>query len=214
VARPPPASASEAPGAVESGRASTDAGECATPLSEELEVLTMVGCRLDGLGIAYMVTDSMAVSYYAVPRMTRDIDVVVDLSAEDARRLIEAFEDDFYLDRDAVQRAIGERGLFNAIHEASVLKVDFVVRKDSEYRRVEFARRRRVRLGAEGRELSLVTPEDLVISKLDWARQTRSEVQLGDVRNILASVSGLDEGYLAHWLGRLGLDALYREVRG
>jgi hypothetical protein len=193
---------------------STGAGGDGERRSEELEVLMTVGRRLDALGIPYMVTGSTAVSYYAVPRMTRDIDVVVELSAEDAPRLIKAFEGDFYPDRDAVRRAVDDRGLFNAIHGPSVLKVDFVVRKDSEYRRLELARRRRVRVGAEGGELSLVTPEDLIISKLDWARQTRSEAQLGDVRNVLASVSDLDEEYLAYWLGRLGLDALYREVRG
>ena len=61
--------------------------------------------------------------------------------------------------------------------------------------------------------MSFVTPEDLIISKLDWARQSRSEVQLGDVRNVLASVPDLDEGYLARWTARLGLEALYDEVR-
>jgi hypothetical protein len=180
-------------------------------VSEELEVLKTVGSRLDALGIPYMLTGSMAVNYYAVPRMTRDIDVVVELSAGDAERVCLAFRDDFYVDEDAVRRAIEERGLFNVIHDASVVKVDFVVRKESEYRRQEFARRRRIRI--DGEELSLVTPEDLIVSKLDWARQSRSEVQLGDVRNVLASVPDLDEGYLAHWTARLGLEALYDEVR-
>ena len=76
-------------------------------------------------------------------------------------------------------------------HGASVVKVDFVVRKESEYRRVEFARRRRIRV--EGQELSAVTPEGLILSKLDWVRETCSEVQLADVRNLLACVQGLDE---------------------
>jgi hypothetical protein len=125
--------------------------------------------------------------------------------------LCEALRADFYVDREAVRRAIEERGLFNAIHEAAVVKVDFVVRKDSEYRREEFARRRRIRV--EGEDLSVVAPEDLIISKLDWARQGRSEVQLADVRNVLASVSNLDQAYLVRWTGRLGLEALYAEVR-
>jgi hypothetical protein len=181
-------------------------------VSEELEVLTTVARRLDALGIPYMVTGSMALNYYAVPRMTRDIDVVVELSTADAARVSDAFEDDFYVDRDAVRRATEEQGMFNLIHGGFVIKVDFVVRKESEYRRQEFSRRRRVRV--EGEDVSLVAPEDLIISKLDWARQTRSEVQLGDVRNLLSCVPGLDETYLAHWTGRLGLDALYREVRG
>ena len=180
-------------------------------MSEELEVLKTVGRRLDGLGIPYMVTGSMAVNYYTVPRMTRDIDIVVELAAGDAERLCTAFEGDFFVDRNAVQRAIETRALFNLIHGPSVIKVDFIVRKESEYRREEFARRRRIRV--EGQELSLVAPEDLVISKLEWARETRSEVQLGDVRNVLAGVSDLDQAYLARWTGRLGLEALYREVQ-
>lgn len=181
-------------------------------MSEELEVLKTVARRLDDLGVPYMVTGSMAVNYYAVPRMTRDIDVVVELSGGDADRLCEAFEGDFYVDRDAVRRAVEERGLFNLIHGASVVKVDFVVRKESEYRRVEFSRRRRIRV--EDQELSAVAPEDLIVSKLDWVRETGSEVQLADVRNLLACVPSLDEAYLAHWTGRLGLDTLYRELRG
>lgn len=132
-------------------------------MSEELEVLKTVARRLDDLGVPYMVTGSMAVNYYAVPRMTRDIDVVVELSGGDADRLCEAFEGDFYVDRDAVRRAVEERGLFNLIHGASVVKVDFVVRKESEYRRVEFSRRRRIRV--EDQELSAVAPEDLIVSQ-------------------------------------------------
>lgn len=180
-------------------------------MSEELEVLKTVARRLEHLGIAYMVTGSMAVNYYAVPRMTRDIDMVVELSPGDADRLSEAFEADFYVDQEAVRQAIAEHGTVNLIHAASVLKVDFVVRKDSAYRHEEFSRRRRIRV--DDQELWVVTPEDLILSKLDWARQTRSEVQLADVRNLLASVPGLDEAYLAHWTDRLGLVALYGEVR-
>ena len=45
-------------------------------------------------------------------------------------------------------------------------------------------------------------------------RETRSEVQLGDVRNLLGSVPDLDTQYLAHWTERLGLGALYREALG
>jgi len=109
-------------------------------VTEELEVLTRVTGRLEAAGIAYMVTGSFAANYYAVPRMTRDIDLVVELSAGDADRFCALFEGDFYLDRDAVRAAIAGRGAFNLIHLAHVVKVDCIVRKDSEYRRTEFAR--------------------------------------------------------------------------
>jgi hypothetical protein len=181
-------------------------------VTEELEVLKIVTGRLESAGIAYMVTGSVAASYYAVPRMTRDIDLVVELSAGDADRFCALFEGEFYFDRDSVEAAIAARGAFNLIHQAYVIKVDCIVRKDSEYRRTEFARQRRGAI--EGHGLALVAPEDLIISKLDWMRESLSEVQLSDVRNLLRSVPDLDRQYLAEWTERLGLGALYREALG
>ena len=180
-------------------------------MTEELEVLKIVTGRLESSRIPYMVTGSIAANYYAVPRMTRDIDLVVELSAADADRLCALFEGDFYIDRAAVGRAIATRGTFNLIHHEHVVKVDFVVRKDSEYRREEFRRRRRVTI--DDVVIFIVAPEDLIISKLDWARDTRSEVQLADVRNLRAAAD-LDLEYLTRWVARLGLDGLYREVGG
>ena len=181
-------------------------------MTEELEVLAIVTERLASAQMPYMVTGSMAANYYAVPRMTRDIDIVVELSAADIDQLCDLFRGDFYVDRDTVRAAIAEQSVFNLIHMERVVKVDFIVRKDTEYRRAEFARRRRA--SAEGREFFVVAPEDLIISKLDWARDSHSEVQIADVRNLLASAEELDRDYLAHWVERLGLDSLYREVTG
>jgi hypothetical protein len=181
-------------------------------VTEELEVLRVVTARLDAAGIVYMLTGSLAANYYAVPRMTRDIDFVVQLSPADLDRFCALFEADFYFDRGAVRDAIEGRGVFNLIHHAFVIKVDCIVRKDSEYRRTELARRRRGSI--EGHAFAVVAPEDLIISKLDWMRQSRSEVQLADVRNLLQSVPDLDREYLACWTERLGLDTLYREALG
>ncbi|MBI3029255.1 MAG: hypothetical protein HYY64_07085 [Candidatus Rokubacteria bacterium] len=142
-----------------------------------------------------------------MPRMTRDIDIVVELSARDADRVCALFEGDFYVDRDAVRAALATLDTFNIIHHAHVVKVDLIVRKDSEYRREEFGRRRRA--SVEGHEFAIVAPEDLIISKLDWARDTGLK---GDVRNLLASIPDLDREYLGRWSERLGLGDLYREA--
>lgn len=181
-------------------------------MTEELEVLDIVARRLENAGIPYMVTGSFAANYYAVPRMTRDIDLVVELAAGEVDRFCALFEGDFYLDRHAVRSAVAERSVFNLIHQAYVIKVDCIVRKDSEYRRTEFARQRRVSI--EGHGVAIVAPEDLIVSKLDWMRETRSAVQLSDVRNLLESVPDLDRQYLAYWTERLGLGTLYREALG
>jgi hypothetical protein len=55
----------------------------------------------------------------------------------------------------------------------------------------------------------IVTKEDLIISKLFWAKDSHSEVQLGDARNLLAT--GYDAAYLQHWTRKLGLDKLLNE---
>lgn len=181
-------------------------------MSEELEVLKLVTQRLAEAAIPYMVTGSIAVNFYAVPRMTRDIDIVVELSERDVDRIVRIFDEDFYTERETIQRAVREKGMFNIIHTGYVIKVDFVVRKDSDYRREEFSRRRPV--SVEGSEFFIVAPEDLILSKLEWAKDTRSEVQLADVRNLLTGVAGLDRKYLEHWANRLGLESFYREVSG
>ncbi len=179
-------------------------------MSEELEVLKLVTHRLAAAGVPYMVTGSIAANFYAIPRMTRDIDLVVEVDEQTGDRIVALFRDDFYVDRDAVQGAVKSKGMFNLIHTASVIKVDMVVRKDTEYRRTEFARKRAV--SVEGHEFFIVAAEDLVLSKLVWAKESRSEVQLRDARNVLGSQQGLDREYLTYWADRLGVAELYREV--
>ena len=100
--------------------------------------------------------------------------------------------------------------MFNIIHTLLVVKVDLVVRKDTEYRRAEFARRRRVAF--EGHPLCIVAPEDLIISKLDWTRDSRSSLQLDDARNILRAHPHLDRPYLERWISALGLETLFSEI--
>ena len=180
-------------------------------MSDELQVLKSVAARLEGADIPYMVTGSMAANFYAVPRMTRDIDLVVELSERDVDRVTRLFQQEFYIDRDMVQQAVRDVGMFNMIHNALVVKVDCVVRKNTEYRREEFARRRAVSI--MGQQVFIVAPEDLILSKLDWAKESRSQMQLDDVRNLLRSVQGLDMAYLSRWVEGLGLTALYQEVR-
>ena len=156
-------------------------------MSEELEVLKEVTRRLDHARISYMVTGSMATNFYTVPRMTRDIDIVVELAEEDLGRFIPLFDTDFYLEPQTVRDAVKHRGMFNLIQNEHIVKIDFMVRKDSPYRRREFSRRKRV--AVDDRNLYLVAPEDLILSKLEWAKESRSEMQLSDVRNLLNSIA-------------------------
>lgn len=112
---------------------------------DECSVLQLVTSRLEGAGIAYMVTGSVAVSPYAEPRMTRGVDLVVELQPADTARLVDMFGAEFSCDADRIGDAIVRRSMFNLIHTAAVVKIDLIVRKDNPYRDEEFRRRSRRR---------------------------------------------------------------------
>lgn len=111
------------------------------PPSDQLAVLHLVTARLERAGIAHMISGSTAMNYYGQPRMTRDIDVVIELPEAGVDRFVDTFAGDFYCHPDAVRTAVAQRGLFNLIHLERLVKVDFIVRQDTPYRREEFARR-------------------------------------------------------------------------
>ena len=146
-------------------------------------------------------------SYYAEPRMTRDIDFVVELAPGDEQRVTQLFEPEYYVSEEAVRSAIADRRMFNLFDNARLVKIDLIVRKDDDFRRHEFARRRQHSLG--GRKLWFVSKEDLILSKLVWASSGESELQLGDVRKLLTS--GADEAYLREWSGKLDVDGLLQK---
>jgi hypothetical protein len=100
--------------------------------------------------------------------------------------------------------------MFNLLHLASVVKIDFILRRDDEFRRTEFNRRIRVRL--LDFDCWIVSREDLILSKLVWAADSRSDFQLRDVRHLLAEPHDLF--YLEHWANMLAVAPLLKELRG
>lgn len=165
--------------------------------------------RLESAGLEYMLTGSMAMNYYAQPRMTRDIDLVVALSAKDADTVCSHFEPDYYISSEAVLTSISSQTIFNLIHQESIIKVDCIIRKNDPYRLVEFERRRRIQI--EDFSTWIASKEDLVISKLEWAKYSRSELQLRDVKNL--AETGYDREYVERWVNELELSTLWKECR-
>ena len=176
-----------------------------------VNIIKEVAKRLEDAGIAYMFTGSTALNFYAVPRMTRDVDIVIELYQEDTEKIYGLFENDFYIDMAMISDAIKRHGMFNIIHFESVFKVDFIIRKDSPYRLEEF--KRRIKIVFEGMEIYIVAPEDLILSKLFWIKEVPSELQMRDVKSILQAVKGLDFTYLDKWAEHLSVKEIYKQVR-
>src|SRR4249919_3740889 len=110
-------------------------------LTPELRALQDVCARIEAAGIACMLTGSLAMAYYARPRMTRDIDLVIELAVGAVGVLAKALGEDYHLDEEAMRDALRDWRPFNAIHLPTVVKIDLIPRKPGEYRRTEFKRR-------------------------------------------------------------------------
>lgn len=177
-------------------------------MTEELDVLKIISERLTSLSMPFMLTGSFALGYYAKPRMTRDLDFVVAVMAQQVGALVVAFSSDFYVDEDAARDAVRAQRMFNLMHLASGVKVDLIVRKDSEYRQVEFARRKSVELA--GVSTWIASREDLILSKLVWARDADSELQKRDVSTLIDG--SVDWPYLRDWAPKLGVEDLLQEL--
>lgn len=113
-------------------------------------VVGLVAAALDAAGVAYVLVGSLASSARGYPRATNDADLVADLRGEHVGTLVGALEEGFYIDADAVARAVTHHRSFNAIHHASGFKVDVFVPAPGGFGRQQLARRVAERLGAEG----------------------------------------------------------------
>src|SRR5947199_7296215 len=102
----------------------------------EIDIVRDISHRFEQAGIPYMLTGSMAMNYYAQPRMTRDIDVVIAIGMKDADRVVALVRPDYYVSEENIQEALTQESIFNLIHQESVIKVDCIIRKSTPYRKI------------------------------------------------------------------------------
>jgi hypothetical protein len=178
-------------------------------MQTEIDILRDVTSKFDVAGIQYMLTGSLALSYYSQPRMTRDIDLVVKISPVMVDKMVEIFKDEYYISSDSVKDAVENEFMFNPINYKSSIKVDCFVRKKEEYRIVEFNRRNKIHISVF--DIYIVSMEDLIISKLLWVKESNSELQKKDINNLLST--GYDEQYLTDWIEKLKLNQIYHAVK-
>jgi hypothetical protein len=170
--------------------------------------------RLEALGIPYMVTGSTASLIYGEPRLTLDLDLVVQLDVAAAAGFLAEFpEAEFYrppLEVVRLECSRESRGHFNLIHQETGMKADVYVAARDPLHRWGLARRRRIPFGAG--QLSLAPPEYVILRKLEFFREGGSEKHLRDVSGMLATGLALDRAFLDEELRRRGLEELWRRV--
>lgn len=166
--------------------------------------------RMEKLGVPYMLTGSMAMMNYSVYRFTANIDVILEIKSADIPKIIEALEPDYYVPRESTRRTVSTEKMFNAIHQETAFKIDCIIGKSTAFQISAFQRRRRTDF--YGREIWIISIEDLIIAKLWWAKDSRSEKQLSDVENLLKS--GFDAEYVERWTRELQVADLFEQCRG
>jgi hypothetical protein len=172
----------------------------------QIEFLDRALTALEQIGIRYADVGSFASSAWGEPRMTRDIDIVVELAAAQLETLCNAFpEQEFYVSRAAALDAVRHTGQFNVIHPASGNKIDFMVVGSGDWAQSQLARRRHIEIEPPISGY-VAAPEDVILGKLLYYREGESERHIRDIRGIL-KVSGevLDIQYIARHAVELGV---------
>ncbi len=165
-------------------------------LITELDLAIDVGHHLDAVGARWCIGGSVASSLLGIPRATLDVDLVADLQGPHVKPLCAALIGSYYVDEDTCRWAVTTRRSFNAIHLATMIKIDVFCAKDDALSRAELGRR--ILLDVGGRTVPVCTPEDIVLQKLLWFVESGgSERQWGDALGVVQTRRAqLDLSYL------------------
>ena len=178
------------------------------------KLIAEVAKILRELRIPYAVTGGYAISIWGRPRSTFDIDVIIELPIAKIPSLAIALKritGISYVDEGMMIRAVERKGEFNYIHADSGIKVDFFVQDKDPFATLKF--KRRIPKKIAGETVHFVSPEDLILSKLLWHKESDSERQLSDISSVLKRQKKLDWKYLRKWSTIQSTDKVLESLR-
>ena len=175
------------------------------------KLLIKISKILKQLEIPYAITGGYAVSVWGRPRSTLDIDVIIELYRPQVRDLVIALKKTSkisYIEEGTVLEAVEQIGEFNFIHGDTGIKIDFFTTGKDPFSKIKLERR--IPKKILGKTVYFVSSEDLILSKLEWYKESQSSRHLEDVESIFKiSAKKLDKKYLAHWAKKLKVEEIY-----
>ena len=175
------------------------------------EVLQIVIAILEKNNIPYMLTGAIAVNYYGRPRLTHDVDIIVNIERKHIQSIVDAFHQEFYISLEGIEDAIGHRTAFNIIHNETGLKIDFWMLTDEEYDKTRFSRKKRRTIFDRGMYIS--SAEDIILIKLLWYKNSTSEKHIMDAEGILqVQGNSIDNNYLIEWAEKLSVRGILKKL--
>jgi hypothetical protein len=176
------------------------------------EILLFTLEQLDDLRIPYYVTGSVAVSIYGKPRFTHDIDIVISIYPTHISSLVEKCKSQFYISSDGLRDALQHHSVANLLHHSTGLKIDlWIPDLQQEYARAQFDRRHKEI--AFGREIYFISPEDLLVQKLLWFKESESPRDWEDAVGIWELLrESLDRQYIDQWATHLSISSSWHQL--
>lgn len=179
------------------------------PEVDPRQLLVKIAKTLKRLKIPYLVTGGIAVLVWGRPRFTADIDIVIELQESKASNLMKALRGigkAGYIDEATIRDAIRRQNEFNFIDGDTGVKVDFwPLRRNDPFDSSRLKRKIAKRI--LGESVYFTSPEDLMLVKLKWYKESGSSRQMEDVESIV-KISGdkLDKSYLKQWSRGLDIE--------
>ncbi len=167
--------------------------------------------KLELAKIDYMLTGSVAGFFWGIKRFTQDIDIVVSLENITPEIIENSFSSsEYYIAQTALfDTFCGKAKMFNIIELASYTKIDLIAQTESEYSTSQFQRRKRIDFLDS--KVWVISPEDLVLSKLNWQKMSASSQQRNDIITIIDLID-LDTNYINNWAKKLGTFKLWQDL--
>ena len=178
------------------------------------QLLTSLTSFLKKNKIPFMLTGAWSVIYYARPRASHDIDLVVELKEKEIPRILKVFKklsSKYLVQLDDIKDAIEKKDMFNIIHLPTMLKIDFWLLKDDLFDKERFSRRKKVKL--LGQSMWIASAEDAILKKLEWYKMSKLEKHLIDAAFVYQiQEKNLDNNYLKKWVKKMKLRGLFNKL--
>jgi hypothetical protein len=163
-------------------------------------------------GISYYVTGGVAAVAYGETRTTQDLDVVLAIDLIDLPRIAIVLETaGFYVS--GLDDVIAQRmSSFQVTQIETISRADLILSNSTEYSDIQLSRRKIIPIEI-GKEVYFASPEDVIINKLLWGKQTQSEKQWRDVLSIMKTQrESLDYVYISEWADKFGIMSDYLQA--
>jgi len=177
----------------------------------ETDVIKKIITDLEKRKIPYLISGGFAVNVWGRIRTTHDLDVIIAVTTKDIEALKKIFvSDEFYFPEEAAKDAVLLKSTFNVIHHETGLKIDFWILQDGIFGKSQM--RRRVKAKFLGQPIYFVSPEDLILIKLKWYKESESDRHFFDALSVYQTQKRLNKKYLKKWTELLGVSEIFNKL--